>query len=390
MTLASPRTSLLALCALPFLASSALAQSVDGTAFAQRLQAVTAEQGTPMRYGQATTEGDTVVLTEVAVGEPANELDLGTVRFEGVSGSNEAGWRVERVPFENVDKTDDDIRTRVEGALFEGMTLAPAGQAPTVGSLDVERMAVGSVVVERGGREGFRLTGLELNNEAGEADGYVVDISVDEFVVDTTVGAEGEGAATMAALGYEQIRGNLTGNGVWNTQTGELSLSPMVVDVEDAGELSVAYTITGYTPAFVQALAQAQAQMAANPDNPGSGMAMMGLLSQLSLNSAEIAFQDGSLTDRLLDYYAEQNGQTRDQMIEQLVGALPAVLNYLNNPQFQTEVTQAIDTFLRNPETLTVAVAPAQAVPASQIMAAALGAPQTLPAVLALSVTAND
>ena len=131
--------------------------------------------------------------------------------------------------------------------------------------------------------------------------------------------------------------------------------------------------------------------MAANPEGSDStGMAMLGLISQLYLNNARLAITDNSLTNKLLDHYAQRNGQTRDQLVQQLQAMLPSMLAYIQNPAFQTKVQEAVSAYLTNPENLSIVVAPQTPVPATQVMGAAMGAPQTLPEVLNLDITANQ
>ena len=145
----------------------------------------------------------------------------------------------------------------------------------------------------------------------------------------------------MAAIGYPQIHGSMSGQAEWNPADGLLKLDPLKVVWDDAAELDFAYTITGYTPAFIQQLSQLQQQMAANPEGSDStGMAMLGLISQLYLNNARLAITDNSLTNKLLDHYAQRNGQTRDQLVQQLQAMLPSMLAYIQNPAFQTKVQE--------------------------------------------------
>ncbi|MFD2236044.1 hypothetical protein [Aureimonas populi] len=369
--------------------TSALAAEAD--AFAARLQSVFAEQGTPLEFSAATAEGEDVILSGVRVGAGEESFELETVRFETVTGSNAEGWRVERVPFEDIEHVQEGGRTLVSGIMFEGLTIAPEGAEDAMTDLQAERAGLETMIVEREGGEAFRLSGLAINNQPGPQGGFSADFTVREFMFDSTISPDSEGARTMAEIGYPQVRGDISGNALWNTETGELSLSPLAINVQDTGVLSFAYTITGYTPAFMQSLAQLQSQMAANPDGQNAtGMAMIGLISQLYLNSAELTFDDASLTNKILDYYAERNGQSRDALIDQLLQTLPLALGYLQNPQFQAEVTQAVENFLRAPDNIVVAIEPPAPVPATQVIGAAMGAPQTLPAVLSLTVRSND
>jgi hypothetical protein len=53
-------------------------------------------------------------------------------------------------------------------------------------------------------------------------------------------------------------------------------------------------------------------------------------------------------------------------------------------------VSAAVNTYLDKPGSLTISAEPANAVPFPMIMGAAMGAPNTLPNVLGVKVTAND
>ena len=81
---------------------------------------------------------------------------------------------------------------------------------------------------------------------------------------------------------------------------------------------------------------------------------------------------------------------TPQQLISQVEAMVPAALAQLQNPEFQKQATDAVSTFLKDPKSLSVSIDPETPVPAMQIMGAAMGAPQTLPQVLSLQVTAND
>lgn len=62
----------------------------------------------------------------------------------------------------------------------------------------------------------------------------------------------------------------------------------------------------------------------------------------------------------------------------------------LNLPELQSQVSSAVNAFLDNPKSLTISAEPEKPVPFPTIMGAALGAPNTVPSVLGVKVTAND
>jgi hypothetical protein len=83
-------------------------------------------------------------------------------------------------------------------------------------------------------------------------------------------------------------------------------------------------------------------------------------------------------------------GASRDDIVAQLNGALPFMLNAINNPPFQEKVATAAQAFLSDPKSITITANPAQPVPFQEIMGSAMSAPQTLPDALAIDVTANN
>ncbi|NDV86950.1 hypothetical protein GTW51_09565 [Aurantimonas aggregata] len=383
--------------ALLLCTSSALA--VDAQAFADRLKAVASTQSVEMSFDSAEEDGDDVVLRGVrfspASAEDGDKIDA--ITFENVTGSTAEGWTVERVPIADIDETEEGTHSTVTGIVIEGLHLVgtEATDTPiamTSADFFFDRAAVESVNVEKDGRKVFSLSGAEMENEIADDGTLTSEFDSGTFDADfTAANDDAESAATMRDLGYATLGGNIAGTATWNPTTGLLELDPFDIDLTDAGSLSFTYAISGYTPAFIESLKQIQQQMEANPDNQSAaGMAMMGLVSQLFLNSADLVFVDDSLTDKLLDYYAEKNGETREQLIGRLTGMLPGMLSYLQNPTFQEEVIAAVTTFLNDPQSLSIAIAPNAPVPATQLIGAAMGAPQTLPGVLALSVSAND
>ena len=376
------------------LMSSTAAHAADGEAFAQRLKTLLAPQGVTLNYTGVSESGDDVVLEGASIAGEGEQLELGDLTFENVDGTVEQGFTAARIGLRDVDRTESDSRLQVTGMEVEGLRLAGTAAAtdPALPSnIQIDRAGFDAITMQHQGKDVLTVGATELTSEEGSAGGISGTFDVSRFSFDTTVEPESEGARTMAAIGYPQIHGSMSGQAEWNPADGLLKLDPLKIIWNDAAELDFAYTITGYTPAFIQQLSQLQQQMAANPEGSDStGMAMLGLISQLYLNNARLAITDNSLTNKLLDHYAERNGQTREQLVQQLQAMLPSMLAYIQNPAFQTKVQDAVSAYLTNPGNLSIAVAPQTPVPATQVIGAAMGAPQTLPEVLNLDIAANQ
>ena len=382
--------------AVALLFCSTAAFAADANAFGERLKAVAAEQSMTLSYDSASSDGDNVVLSGLtATPQGEKPAKLGNVTFEDVTGSTEAGWKVARIPIDDVDVTEEDTHTTVTGIAIEGLELLPVDRsklppAKQMSALYFDKAGIEALSVEKKGTKVFDVSGVSIENTVNDDDTFSSNFDFGSFNADFST-ADPETVQTMGDLGYTKMSGGVEGSASWDPKTGTLTLDPFEIDVENAGNLSFTYEMSGYTPAFIQSMQQISQQMKQNPEaDQNGGMAMMGLLSQLSLGSADITFTDDSLTGKLLDFYAKKQGTTADQLAQQLQAMVPAALAQLNNPEFQKKVSDAVATFLKDPKSLSISIDPEAPVPAMQIMGAAMGAPQTLPQVLSLDVTAND
>ena len=82
------------------------------------------------------------------------------------------------------------------------------------------------------------------------------------------------------------------------------------------------------------------------------------------------------------------------QSPEALAGAAPMFVQMgmqgLNMPGFSEMVSKAVGAFLSNPGNLSVKIAPPAPVAISEIVGAGMAAPQTIPELLNVQVTANQ
>ena len=378
------------------LMASTSAFAADANAFGERLKAAASASNMTIAYDSAMSEGENVILKGMTFSPQGEKpAKLGDITFEDVTGSTADGWKVARIPVADIDVTEGENRTTATGISIEGVELLPADRsklpaAKQFSEIYFEKAGLDTMTVEKNGAKVFDLKGVSFENTINDDETFSSDFNLGTFNADFSK-ADPETAKTMTDLGYDTMSGTIEGSGDWDPKTGTMTLDPFDVNIENAGNLSFTFNMAGYTPAFIQSMQQISQQMKQNPDaNQNSGMAMMGLMSQLSLGSADITFTDDSLTGKLLDYYAAKQGQTPDQLIQQVQQMVPAALAQLQNPEFQQKTTDAVTTFLKDPKSLSISIDPETPVPAMQIMGAAMGAPQTLPQVLSLDVTAND
>jgi hypothetical protein len=118
--------------------------------------------------------------------------------------------------------------------------------------------------------------------------------------------------------------------------------------------------------------------MAAQPegaDKRAQGMAVLGLMQQLTFNSTSIRYDDDSLTNKVLDYVGKQQGMSAKDIANQVKAIIPFGMAQLQNPELTAQVSAAVGKFLDDPQSLEISAEPPSAVPFALIMAGAMANP---------------
>lgn len=380
------------LAALPLTAASA--QTVEEAV--ERLKNYSAEQGLLIEWDSLEVNGSNATLSGARAGTEAGKLaGVGDVLIEGVS-RDDKGYRIETISFSDYssDVSDEDAVMTIRGTSVSNVLLPDeALLADYGGFFFYETAKVESMVLALAGRDVFTMNDLHVGITEPDASKTMAFTSmVDSFSLDLSVIEDKDQLAMLQALGYKQIDGSMEMAGSWNLSEGRLDASQFDFTVNHAGTLGLSFDLGGYTPALIASLGDMQQQMAANPegDKSAQGLAMLGLLQQLSFHGAEIAFTDDSLTGKVLDYVAGKQGMKPADVANQAKAVAPFLLAQLNNSELTAQASQALTAFLDNPQSLRISARPANPVPFVLIMATAMSAPTELTKSLAVSISAND
>jgi hypothetical protein len=323
-------------------------------------------------------------------------VPLGDVTFDDVEETDDGGYYAGSVTFNDVDMSKKDAHITATDLSIDGLTIPGK---PSMGSIDgmllYEAAHAGPVMVEVEGKKVFSIASSDVNiNIADDNSQIGFDMGIKDMAADLSGVKDPKSKDAIEKLNLQNVSGQLTVKGDWEATTGKLDLTEYSLDVKDVGKLQLALSLSGYTYAFMEALQQTQKAAQANPDkesaNAAMGMAMMGLLQQLTFNSASIRFDDASITKRVLDYVGAQQGVTGEQLAQSLKGMVPILVAQMKMPDLQNQISTAVSAFLDSPKNLEIKAAPASPVAVPMIMGAAMGAPQTLPQVLGVNVTANQ
>ena len=388
---------ILAASALLSAATFAGASAQEVEAAAERLQAYVADQGFQIEWGgiNVDTDGSSGTLFDVHVGNDDTMVPIGDIRFANVS-RDDKGYRIERVLLSDFASTDEEQEVRFTARQIElGKVLLPDEDKRDYygGFIFYESFNVDRMALTLGGTEVFTMDDVHFEVTEPEGDTPMSFYGASEsFTLDLSLMEDENQLAVMEALGLKQMEGYFEIEGSWNPNDGRLALTQYDMTVVDAGTLGITLDIGGYTPSLVASLRDLQKQAAENPEGDGSaqGLAVLGLLQQMTFLSSEIGFGDDGLTNKVLGYVAQNQGMKPADIANQAKMVVPFVLAQLNNPELTAQASQAVSAFLDDPQSLTISARPAQPVPFAPLFATAMTTPAELTKSLGVTVSAND
>lgn len=182
-----------------------------------------------------------------------------------------------------------------------------------------------------------------------------------------------EAQAFFEQMGLKSISMSESLKLYWDEATQELVLENLQIELDKLGQLQANVRLSGVPKAVFE-----------DPEN----QAQLALVT-MSFNSAEISLKNAGIVNAAIAKGAADAGVGEADFIKVLVAQAGAQLNAFGNQEFANMVTGAIETFLINPDTLTVSLKPANPVPVAQIMGS-IATPQIIPTLLNAQVVANQ
>jgi hypothetical protein len=372
------------------------AYAQDANAVAERFKKVLADQNINLAWKGVSGDASSLVLEGVTFtpASQAQAVALGNVTLDGVT-EQDGGYRIETISTEPYSFTQEGAKIDISAATFSGVTLPPEGETDPVASMMMyDGMDLANVSVTMADKTVFAMDGLSFE-VTPPADGKALEFtgSAEKFTADLSMAEDPQAKKVIEALGYQTISGNFEMAGSWQPTDGRMGLTQYDITVDDAGTFGFTFDLGGYTPAFLKSLQELQKKMAEQPagaDNSAQGLAMLGLMQQLTFHTANIRFDDDSLTGKVLDYVAKQQNMKPEDIANQAKAIVPFLTAQLNNPELSAEITAAVTKFLDDPKSIEIDAAPTAPVPFALIAAGAMATPLDLPKTLGVSVTAND
>lgn len=182
---------------------------------------------------------------------------------------------------------------------------------------------------------------------------------------------EGEAKQVLSAMGFKDLLVSYGLKAAWEEASKVLSMNTSA-NLKDGGDINVDVSVGGVPRSMFE--------------NPMTAEQVVALL---TVNSANIAFDDRSIVDKGMGVVAAQQGVDVATLKAQAVGMLPFVLQMLNKPQFVSELSDAIKTFLDTGGTIVASATPSAPVSIIQLMGVGVSAPGAVIDLLNVKVRAE-
>jgi len=345
------------------------------------------EQGTVESYGTIGTSDAGVLIDDIRIIDKNDEKALVTIATTVLSGGKtlETGrLQLETLSLEAVDMDSSEGSMKIASFKATDVVLPSPEEVakgpeavsnPSYSSLDITSVEVSGVDQET-------ITVARIQSEIGDMFEELptsMQFQIHGIRFKTSAVSNSQ-TKTLKEMGYEDVDIDVAGRGKWSPESKEANLTDLTIKGEDFGTLTLNLGFGGVSKEVVQKLEE----IGNDPQKA------MGLTQNVSLTGLSIDFNDQSFTNRVLEFEAQKVGIEKSAYIEQQIGAVTQLLAALKNPEFQETVTGALTTYLNDPKSLTVSAQPGNPVPFSQIMGTVMLAPQALPKILNIGVTANQ
>ncbi|HEY4199221.1 MAG TPA: hypothetical protein VGM83_01550 [Devosiaceae bacterium] len=386
-------------------AGPAMAQ--DAQDLANKLQAVYATAGYDIVLGAGTVSGDsisydglTVAIKALGVAEP---LKIGTkLTFNGVKEQADGSYDAEEMVIPDMNVDVDTVSVEIKDMVFKGVHISGAA-TPTVDDLiqAFTSFNSGPITANENGQTVVEVASLSGTNDFERgADGKVTSVTaeaqLDGLKAPLPAIPDPQAKAFVDALQLTSVSGKAHESMHWNFADGNMNIDDLSLTLDDLGSIAMSFNITGYTTQFLQETNEAQARiidLEAKGDTEGvtgeQNQMAAKMMSNLSLVSASVRYDDDSAVGKILDYLGKQQNITGEQMASGLKMVVPAMLAQSGLQSISADVSAAVSNFLDDPQSLQVSVEPAAPL-AFGAIAGAAAQPDTLASTLGLQVVANE
>ena len=373
------------------------AWAVDADDFASKFFAMWDSSGIGTEYSVTAVGDDGVRISGLTVTasdlETPMEVPLSMNVF-GITEDGNGGYRAESAQIEGFSFTEDDISLSVGEITLSGIDVPATASYETINDVpNIEVISVGEITVDFEGQRVATLSGLEgtsmLDRQTSIA---TVQYGLTRFEADLSGVDDEEAVTALAALGLLSISGSSQTEATINYETGLLDITENRFTIDDVGQLDMYGAFTGYDLELASSMIRTQQQVAKLPaDAKDAAMMGMGvqLISKVGLAHFTIRFDDDSISEKLIDLFAVQQGVDRATLGVMASAMIPAAMAEFNVPQLAKSVSKAVSDFIADPKSIEIGARPENPVTPIELMPF-VESPEIIVDMLGVTVTANQ
>lgn len=177
----------------------------------------------------------------------------------------------------------------------------------------------------------------------------------------------------LTAMGYETV--DLSGGMTltYDADKGDFWLEDLTLKAADMGVISGDFHISGLPLSLIEKPDEIEARM-----------------NDATLVSASLTYGNSGIVEKAFDAQAKKSDQDGEKYRQNIAGALPLMLNFLEDPQLQSKFEGPISDFIKDPKSITLTVAPEKPVPFTELQKVNTDKPNDLIRLLNVGVTANE
>lgn len=338
-----------------------------------------------------------LTLSQPATGdEPSITMRIDEMVLSNVEDQGNGRFRIGSASFSNiqgdVSGSDFSLSFSIPESDAEGWLIQHPGETPSAGGQHrmalnlANRMAAGKMTLGIMGQsvtiDGYEQTwDGDPDTGAGSYAMKVTNIAVPEQALVAL-----DQGGMLKQLGYSGLNFDIQGSGRVDRSDDAYGLDMSFgITSRNMGTLSLGISAAGIPQAVMDEFNKANAERR-EPDFT----ALMPQVQSISIGSASFRFEDASITKKLLPMIAAMQGMDEATLINMAGPMLQMSLMQLQNQAFVEQAARAVDSFLKDPKSITIAAKPATPVTIAEIMTLDPGAPGAAITRLGVGVTAND
>lgn len=354
-------------------------------------------------YESIDTDGSgTVTISKLALNKPSNDKEPSvTMRvdeavFANISDKGNGLFEIGSADFTNIngDVSGPDVAVtfsvptmNAEGWYIKAADDNASPQEKLRASMNIARkIASGAMTVAMMGQS-VTVDSYEQTWDGDPATGAgSFSMKVSNIAVPETALSALDQSGMLKQLGYSGLNIDLASKGRLDVTNdnygGDMTFS---VTSRNMGTINVGFSAAGVPIAVITELQQA-GESGKEPDMT----ALMPQVQSISIGDASLRFEDDSITKKVLPMIAAMQGMDEASFVNMAGPMLQMGLMQLQSPALAEQATKAVNSFLKDPKSITIAAKPATPVTVGEMMSLSNAKPADIISRLGVGVSAND